>query len=69
MTLSWADLEIDDGAPALEIMARPSALAIAAQRAPQARRVVCRVCGRPWVDDACSFMPEQHARWGATLER
>ena len=45
------------------------ALGEPARRAPQAivarpRPAVCRVCGRPWVDGECSFMPSQHARWG-----
>lgn len=66
MTLSWADLELDDGAPAVAIAARPLSPAIVVRPAP---RVICRVCGRPWLDGACSFMPAQHARWGATWER
>ena len=33
--------------------------------APKAKRLVCLVCGRPWIDDECSFMPDDHRRFGA----
>lgn len=67
--IAWADLEIDGwGAAGPEAhppethppaTAGPPALVIA-----RARRVVCKVCGRPWVDGDCSFMPDEHRRWG-----
>lgn len=38
--------------------------------ADEARRVldtgmICRVCGRPWIDGKCSLMPTVHVRYGA----
>lgn len=69
--MSWADLELDawgvTGPEALPTVATAGALS-ALVIAP-ARPAVCRVCGRPWVDGECSFMPEQHARWGPAWER
>ena len=68
--MSWADLELDGwgatGPEALSTGAHPPAL-VAPQQNRRAR--VCKVCGRPWVDGECSFMPEQHARWGPAWER
>jgi hypothetical protein len=64
--MTWADLEIDAwaGPEAHPTVAGPPALVIA-----RARRVVCKVCGRPWVDGDCSFMPDEHRRWGPAWER
>jgi hypothetical protein len=66
--IAWADLEIDAwaGPEAIPTVAHPPATARppAPVVARAAVALVCRVCGRPWLDGACSFMPEQHARWG-----
>jgi hypothetical protein len=64
--MTWADLELDGAGPEAHppATAAPPALVIA-----PARRVVCKVCGRPWVDGDCSFMPDEHRRWGPAWER
>ena len=36
--------------------------------APKAKRLVCRVCGRAWIDGECSFMPDDHRRFGAIVK-
>ena len=28
---------------------------------------VCSICGRPWVDGQCTFMPDQHTRLGREI--
>lgn len=70
--MSWADLEIDGWTAAPEAHPTvthppategPPALVIARAR-PAVVALVCKVCGRPWVDGECSFMPSQHERWG-----
>lgn len=68
--IAWADLELDGwdatGPEALPTAtAGPPALVVPRQN----RRVVCRVCGRPWIDGDCSFMPDEHRRWGPAWER
>ena len=34
-----------------------------ATSAPRATRTVCRVCGRPFIDGECVFMPDKHRKW------
>ena len=30
--------------------------------------LVCRVCGHAWIDGECSFMPDDHRRFGAVAK-
>ena len=72
--MDWSSLELPGwgvtGPEALPTAATagPPALVIARAR-PAVVALVCRVCGPPWVDGACSFMPSQHERWGPAWER
>ena len=34
--------------------------------APQ--NLVCSACGRPWRNDKCSYMPDEHRRFGAIVK-
>ena len=64
--MAWDSLELDGWEPAQQpAAASPTKAPQAVVARRSARRVVCRVCGRPWIDGECSFMPDDHRRFGA----